>query len=133
MTIADRIWPALDVEPDQEWIDLLASRHGADVVPLDFAGDADASRDIINDWVADRTEDLIPELVPEGVIGPNTVLVLTDTLYFNADLERPFGQYDPSTATSGPRPALRARRWGSARQACVRSSRCCSWRSPSSS
>ena len=98
-TIADRIWPRLDVAPDQAWIDLLASRHGADVVPLDLAGDPDASRGIINDWVADRTENQIPTLLPEGFIDPNTVLVLTDTLYFNADWERPFGKYDPVDGT----------------------------------
>ena len=39
--------------------------------------------------------------MPEGFIDSNTVLVLTDTLYFNADWERPFGKYDPSTAASG--------------------------------
>lgn len=27
-TIADRIWPALGVQPDQAWIDLLATHHG---------------------------------------------------------------------------------------------------------
>jgi len=30
-SIADRIWPASSVTPSQEWVDLLASRHGADV------------------------------------------------------------------------------------------------------
>jgi serpin B len=93
VTIADRIWPRAGIEPDQAWIDLLASHHGADVVPLDFASDLDGSRRTINDWVSDRTEGLIPELLPDGFIEPETVLVLTDTLYFAADWERPFGKY----------------------------------------
>ena len=49
LTIADRIWPSLDIRPDQAWIDLLAAQHGADVVPLDLAGDPDGSRNEIND------------------------------------------------------------------------------------
>ena len=99
VTIADRIWPRLDIEPDQAWIDLLATQHGADVVPLDFADETEASRQIINDWVSDRTEALIPDLLPEGFIDPATVMVLTDTLYFAADWQRPFGKYGPVEGT----------------------------------
>ena len=99
VTLADRIWPRLDIEPQQAWIDLLATHHGADVVPLDFAGDPDASRDSINTWVSERTEDLIPALLSDGVITPATVLVLTDTVYFKADWERPFGKYGPVDGT----------------------------------
>jgi serpin B len=95
VAIADRIWPRIGVEPDQAWIDLLASRHGADVVPLDFRGDSRGSRRTINGWVSERTESLIPELLPDGFIQPNTVLVLTDTLYFAADWAMPFGKYGP--------------------------------------
>ncbi|MBA3289676.1 MAG: hypothetical protein H0U21_16975, partial [Acidimicrobiia bacterium] len=95
VTIADRIWPSVGIEPAQDWIDLLASEHGADVVPLDFAGDGEGSRRVINDWASDRTEGLIPELLPIDFITPMTVLVLTDTLYFAAEWERPFGKYGP--------------------------------------
>lgn len=31
VTIADRIWPRIGLQPDQEWIDLLAAEHGASV------------------------------------------------------------------------------------------------------
>lgn len=93
VTVADRIWPRVDVEPDQAWVDLLTSHHGADVVPLDYAADQAGSRRTINDWVAERTEGLIPELLPDGSIQANTALVLTDALYFAADWERTFGKY----------------------------------------
>lgn len=94
VAIADRIWPRTGLQPDQDWVDLLATHHGADVVPLDFAGDADASRSTINDWVSDRTEGLIADLLPDGFIDSSTVLVLTDTVYFAADWQMPFGKYD---------------------------------------
>ncbi len=92
VAIADRIWPRLDVTPSQDWIDLLATRHGADVELLDF-GDEPTSRRVINDWVSERTAGLIPDLLPEGFIQPETVLVLTDALYFEADWRTPFGKY----------------------------------------
>jgi serpin B len=99
VTFADRIWPRIGIEPDQEWIDLLASRHGADVVPLDFANETEASRRTINDWVSDRTGELIPELLPDGFITTATVLVLTDAIYFAADWATPFGKYGPVDGT----------------------------------
>lgn len=94
VAIADRIWPRLDITPDQEWIDLLASHHGATTEALDFTGDPNGSRDTINSWVSDQTEDLIPELLPEGFIKPgNTLLVLTDAIYFKASWATAFGKY----------------------------------------
>jgi serpin B len=97
ITLADRIWPRLDVMPDQGWVDLLASEHGASTRPLDFAGDGSGSRAIINDWVGEQTRGLIPELLPEGFIQPDTVLVLTDAIYFKARWQRVFGKYGPVT------------------------------------
>ncbi|HSL73094.1 MAG TPA: serpin family protein [Ilumatobacteraceae bacterium] len=93
VTLADRIWPRTGLQPDQAWIDLLATNHGADVVPLDFAGDTEGSRAAINDWVSDRTEGLIADLLPAGFVEPSTVLVLTNTVYFAADWQLPFGKY----------------------------------------
>lgn len=93
ITIADRIWPRLGVTPDQEWVDLLASQHGATSVPLDLAGDPEGSRAIVNEWVGEQTQGLIPELLPEGFIKPNTVLLLTDALYFKARWQTVFGKY----------------------------------------
>ena len=82
VTLANRIWPRLGAEPDPTWVDLLRDDHRSDVEPLDFAGDADGSRGTINGWVDDQTEGLIPELLPEGFITGDVVLVLTDALYF---------------------------------------------------
>lgn len=97
VAVADRIWPRTGLQPDQEWVDLLAAEHGVEVKPLDF-DDADASREVINDWVADKTEDLIPELLPDGFIDESTVLVLTDALYFKARWQTVFGKYGTETA-----------------------------------
>ena len=95
VTMADRIWPALDVEPDQRWVDLLAAEHGADVQKLDLRGDPEGSRKVINGWVSDKTEELIPELLPQGFLNPNSVLVLTDAIYFKARWQTVFGKYGP--------------------------------------
>lgn len=84
ITIADRVWPAAHVSPSQAWLNLLASHHGATVQTLDFAGDPEASRDVINLWVSEQTDGLIPELVPEGMVNDQTLVMLADAVYFGA-------------------------------------------------
>ena len=94
VTVADRLWPSTSATPDQAWIDLLATHHGADVETIDVT-DGEGSRAQINGWVADQTNGLIPELLPAGFVDPNTVLVLTDTVYFKAQWRSIFGKYGP--------------------------------------
>lgn len=93
LRVADRIWPRIGLTPDQEWVDLLIAEHGVSVEPLDFTGDTAGSRDAINAWVAERTNELIPELLPADFIDPATELVLTDAIYFEARWQRVFGKY----------------------------------------
>lgn len=97
LRMADRIWPRTDVTPGQDWIDLLATYHGVTTEALDLAGDPSGSRETINGWVGDQTEGLIPELLPEGFIDSETVLVLTDAIYFEAAWATPFGKYAGTT------------------------------------
>jgi serpin B len=97
VTVADRLWPSTSANPDQDWVNLMASHHGADVETIDV-GDPAGSRERINSWVSDQTNDLIPELLPAGFITGNTVLVLTDTVYFKAQWRTIFGKYGPVDA-----------------------------------
>lgn len=90
--IADRIWPAEGVTPDPDWVELLRGHHGSDVETIDVT-QPEVSRALVNNWVSDATEGLIPELLPAGFINPNTSLVLTDAVYFKAQWETIFGKY----------------------------------------
>ena len=89
----------MTTEPSQIWLDLLAAQHGTDVEALAFAfafaEGLSGSRDTINSWVAEQTENVNPELLPEGFITPDTSLVMTDAVYFEAEWARPFGKYGP--------------------------------------
>jgi serpin B len=67
------------------YLDHLSRFFGAGVNMLDFVTEPEVSRGIINDWVADQTNQKILELLPQGTIDGNTVLVLTNAIYFLAD------------------------------------------------
>jgi len=65
----------------------------ASVENLNFTGDPEGSREIINNWVAENTMDKILNLIPEGVLSVATRLVLTNAVYFKASWEHPFYEW----------------------------------------
>ena len=97
VTIAGRIWPALSASPSQDWVDLLAAQHGAELEAIDTA-DGEGSRERINGWVSEQTNDLISDLLPAGFITPQTELVLTNAVYFRAQWRTIFGKSEPIQA-----------------------------------
>ena len=74
----------------QPFLDTLARNYGAGLRVLDFMSDAEGARDTINQWVEDKTNDKIKDLLPQGSIKPSTRLVLTNAIYFSAAWAEPF-------------------------------------------
>jgi serpin B len=64
--------------------------YSANATGLDFAGMPDASRMIINQWVADRTNQKIQDLLPAGSIDSLTRLVITNAVYFKGTWMKQF-------------------------------------------
>ena len=75
---------------EADFIDTLASDYGAGLHRVDFVGAYEAARVAINDWTAERTEDRIEDLIPEGVLNSLTRLVLVNALYLKAPWEQTF-------------------------------------------
>ena len=67
----------------ESYLDVVTQYYSALVENLDFAGDADGSRQHINDWVANNTNQKIKDLLGDGTIDPLTAAVLVNTIYFN--------------------------------------------------
>lgn len=92
LRVSNAIWGLSGYPYGQPFVDTLALNYGAGLHLVDFVGDPDGSRDTINAWIAERTNDLIPELIPDGVIRPTTRMVLTNAIYFLAGWETPFAE-----------------------------------------
>jgi len=76
----------------QDFLDILAVNYGTGMYILDFVSDPEGSRQTINDWVAQQTEDKITELLPQGAINDLTRLVLTNAIYFYGAWAIPFDE-----------------------------------------
>jgi serpin B len=94
LNIANALWGQKGYEFLSEFLDVLAKNYGAGLRVLDFSRDPEKARQIINDWVYEKTEEKIEDLIPKGVILPDTRLVLTNAIYFNADWRYPFQESD---------------------------------------
>ena len=78
MSIANSIWYRDDFEVEQDFISTNQNYYDAEVAALNFA-DSDA-KSIINNWVAEKTNNKISEIV--NSISPQTVMFLINAVYF---------------------------------------------------
>ena len=89
LTESNDIWVRDDVPPAPSYLDTLARYYGVGVHQADFAEHPEAARLAINDKVSKDTHALITELLPENSIDDQTVVVLTNALYFKAPWATP--------------------------------------------
>jgi len=73
--------------------------YGANTTNLDFTSQSEASRQVINTWVADKTNNTILNLLPPGSITPLTRLVITNAVYFKGTW---LMQFDANQTTDAP-------------------------------
>jgi serpin B len=90
---AQQGYPILD-----DYLDVLSGSYDAGVSLLDFTSAHEAARVVINDSVADQTEERIIDLIPEGVITDLTRLVLTNAVYFKANW---LNEFNPDATANG--------------------------------
>lgn len=93
LNIANSLW-AQDGFPFREtYLDLVQNFYNGGLRLLDFMQAPEAAREMINDWVADETRDKIQDMLPQGVISPDTRLVLVNAIYFNGSWLHPFEEH----------------------------------------
>ncbi|WP_049922365.1 serpin family protein [Halopiger djelfimassiliensis] len=99
LSSANTVWPEDDYPFAEGYFDLLEAYYGAGKHLVDFSGSPEEARQEINEWVADRTNDRIEDLLPEGSIDSSTRLVLTNAVYFLAAWEHDFDPADTEPGT----------------------------------
>lgn len=92
------LWLQQDLQPNPAFINNVTNYYGAAITPLDFKNQPEASKNFINQKIANQTDDMIKELLPNDSIESDTVSVLTNAVYFKGDWTSPFRlEYQPET------------------------------------
>lgn len=89
---ANALWAQQDYQFLPQYFALVEEYYGGKVTNLDFVSKTEESRQTINTWVEEQTNDKIKDLIPPGVLDPLTRLVLTNAIYFKGEWVR---QFDP--------------------------------------
>lgn len=110
LATANRLFGQQGFPFEDAFLDTLAASYGAGLGTVDYVAAREAARQAINDWVAERTKDRIPELIAEGVLDELTRLVITNAIYLKAKWALEFEE-------GGTRPATWHRLDGSTTQA----------------
>jgi serpin B len=91
LRVANRLWGQQGYPIRPEFLTLTRQQYGAEMLLLDFAQPAAASREI-NHWVEEQTNNKIKDLIPPASLDALTRLVLTNAVYFKGDWVQPFSK-----------------------------------------
>ncbi len=98
INLVNAIWSRIGYPFLSSYLDIIAENYNAGIRTLDFRSDPDGSRQIINQWVEDQTNEKIKDLLPEMSITIDTALVLTNAIYFKASW---FSKFDEDATEPG--------------------------------
>jgi serpin B len=85
LTVANALWAQQGYTFLDSFLNLLKRDYGAGLNQVDFKGATEAARLTINQWVEQKTQDKIKDLLQPGALEPNTRLVLTNAIYFKGE------------------------------------------------
>jgi serpin B len=88
--VADALWAEKDFNFLDSYIKLMNSDYGAGFNRVDFKDAPERARTTINEWIAQKTENKITDLLPQGSVSPATRLVLTNAIYFKGNWQTQF-------------------------------------------
>ena len=98
LSVANALWGQENEKFLQEFLDLTKKYYGAGLRQVDFATQTEEARKTINSWVERQTKDKIKELIKKGILGRDTVLVLTNAIYFKGDWTSKFKEENTKPA-----------------------------------
>jgi serpin B len=90
LLLANALWLQKGEPFLKEFLDLNKYYYGAGISQLDFVNETEQSRQIINSWVEEKTKDKIKDLIPPEGVNGETVLVLTNAIYFKGEWRTKF-------------------------------------------
>ena len=89
---ANGIFPSITVTILSEFIEIVQRQMGAELLPMNFADDRSVVT--MNEWVSNKTSDLIKNAIDPADVGASTLLILINTIYLKANWKKSFSAND---------------------------------------
>jgi serpin B len=92
LNVANALWIQETYKIVSDFNQILKKYYDSEVRNVNFQKNADNIRDRINNWVAEKTENKIQNLIPAGMLTSMTRFVLVNAVYFKGKWEEPFNK-----------------------------------------
>lgn len=99
LSIANGLWAQQGHPFRPEFLDLARKTYQAQVNQVDFTTQAEPVRREINDWVSQKTNRKIENLLQPGTVEAMTRLILVNAIYFKGKWTQPF---NPTNTAGAP-------------------------------
>ncbi|KAH3790629.1 hypothetical protein DPMN_168834 [Dreissena polymorpha] len=93
---ANRLYPNSDKSILEDYIKAVVKHFASDVKYVDFTSNPEGSRQEINKWVEEVTNEKIKNLLPNGSIDASTKMVVANAIYFKGNWAT---QFEPKSTT----------------------------------
>ncbi len=92
LSMANGLWVQKDYPLLDSYKSVLKNTYLSESTNLDFRLNPEGARNIINNWISEKTNNLINNLIPLGGISTATKLILTNAIYFKGKWLIPFNK-----------------------------------------
>jgi serpin B len=99
LKIANALWGQQGFPFLPAYLDLVKANYNGGLQLVDFVGATEQTREQINDWVAEQTNNRITDIIPPNALQPDTRLVLTNAVYFKNAWQF---QFQPESTADAP-------------------------------
>ena len=90
LDLANKLWTHKEYNIKEIYENILKRYFQVTINKVDFQSNAEEIRLQINEWVAQKTQQKIQNLLSEGSLVSSTRLVLVNAIYFKGDWKFPF-------------------------------------------
>lgn len=87
---ANALWINNDFTLKEQYVSNVDNYYSGKVQELDFGGQPEESTNTINNWVEEKTNEKIQNLVSRDSINEDTRMIITNAIYFNGKWEDEF-------------------------------------------
>lgn len=98
LLVANSLWPRFGYTLLDEYLYLTKTFYQYLITPLDYQSSPETARRTINQWVEDKTQEKIKELLKPSHVTVLTELILVNAIYFKGDWEKAFKESETKEA-----------------------------------
>src|SRR3989338_4426927 len=96
LSTGNALWVQQDYKFLDEYLSNVEKYYGGKAANVDFVRETEKSRQTINTFIEEQTNNKIKDLIPPGILDASTAMVLTNAIYFKGTWTWEFDKSDTS-------------------------------------